>query len=424
MSSRFAQSDPEVDTVAMMSHETSARRSLAGRVMRWSVLGAGALLLAGCAKNAPQDTFQPAGPNAKKIDDLQRPVFYLAGLVGVAVIVIVGYVMWRYKDRGQEMPPQGHGKPVVELLSIGISGALLAGISVFTVSTVMDLAKTSDTQCVVVVTGQQWWWEYVYPVQDGCATGGIKTPIVTSGEMAIPTGTKVLAQIQSNDVMHSFWIPKLNGKRDAVPGRTHTLRLEADYPGIFAGQCTEFCGLSHARMRMHVAALNQTDFDSWVANQEKPYETPTGEALLGQATFNANCSRCHQVNGLTDGNGVPVVSQPDLYVVAGNAPNLTALMTRHTFAGATFDLLTPACRERLFHAKAEEFGALYLQGVTRECLNEKDLREWIRNAPSKKPMYASASEMATLNGKSRGMPNLGLNDDQISEIIDYLLTRK
>ena len=101
--------------------------------------------------------------------------------------------------------------------------------------------------------------------------GGITTPIVTSGELVIPTNTRVLLHVTSRDVIHSFWIPKLNGKRDAVPGRDQTLRLEADYPGIYDGQCTEFCGLSHARMRMAAVALNEGDFATWVANQTKAY---------------------------------------------------------------------------------------------------------------------------------------------------------
>jgi cytochrome c oxidase subunit 2 len=98
-------------------------------------------------------------------------------------------------------------------------------------------------------------------------------------------------------------------------------------------------------------------------------------------------------------------------------------MTRNTFAGATWDLLTEECRDRVWNASPEEFGALYLQGVTAECLNEVDLREWIRNAPDKKPMYASESQKADGDGKYRGMPALGLNETQIDQIIAYLLER-
>ncbi len=117
----------------------------------------------------------------------------------------------------------------------------------------------------------------------------------------------MLVRGTSRDVIHSWWIPRLNGKRDMVPGRVHTVRLEADEPGIYAGQCTEFCGLSHANMRMEVVALTPEDFETWKANQLAPYEAPAEGTLAatGEATFIAQCSRCHQVNGLEDADGEP-----------------------------------------------------------------------------------------------------------------------
>ncbi len=294
---------------------------------------AGLVLLAGCADDAPQDTWHPAGPNAQKIDNLQKPVFLIAGIVGVIVFAVVGYCIFKYRDRGQDIPEQTHGKPWLEILLTIIPAVILLFVGVFTVSTVFALAKTSDTQCIINVTGQQWWWEYDYPVQDGCMPGGIDTPIVTSGELVIPTQTRILLHVTSRDVIHSFWIPKLNGKRDAVPGRDQTLRMEADQPGMYLGQCTEFCGLSHARMRMAAVGLNSADFATWAENQVAAYTPPDPGTLAatGQATFVAQCSRCHQVNGLTvDVGGVstPVLSNPDQYEIAGAAPNLTNLMTR------------------------------------------------------------------------------------------------
>ena len=123
-------------------------------------------------------------------------------------------------------------------------------------------------------------------------------------------------------------------------------------------------------------------------------------------------------------SGKPVIAFPDLYVVSGNAPNLTKLMTRTTFAGATWDLLTDECRKRLHDASPDDFGALYLKGVTPECFNEKDLREWIRNAPAKKPMFSTEKDKNINGGKYRGMPNLNLTDNQIDQIVAYLLERK
>ncbi len=394
-----------------------------------ALLGA-AVALGGCARDAPQDTWQPAGSNAQEIQDLQWWVFMIAGIILVIVFVVIIYVVIRFRDRGQEMPKQSHGNPTLEIGLTILPAIILIAIGIPTVSTVFSLANTSDTQCIVNITGQQWWWEYEYPVQT-CGGVEIAEPVVTSGELVIPTQVNVLLRITSNDVIHSYWIPRLNGKRDAVPGRIHPLRMEADQPGIYAGQCTEFCGLSHARMRMNAVALTVADFGTWVGNQLTLATKPTDAlALKGEDTFRTQCSRCHQVNGLMEENAdgtnsdKPVIAQPDLYIVSGNAPQLTHLMSRTTFAGATWDLLTDECRTALRDAPPDEFGALYLQGVTPDCFNESDLREWIRNAPAKKPMYASEADKTQNGGKYRGMPNLNLTDDQIDEIIAYLLERK
>jgi cytochrome c oxidase subunit 2 len=246
------------------------------RVHAYALLGSAgvAALLSGCAENAPQDTWKPKGENAQKIQDLQWPVFLVAGVVGVIVMVVVAYAVIRFKDRGQPMPEQTHGKPALEIALTILPALILAGVGIPTVKTIFDLAEENDAECIVNVTGQQWWWEYDYPVQEGC--GGISAPIVTSGQLVIPADTNVLLRITSRDVIHSYWIPSLNGKKDAVPGRVHTLRMQADEPGIFAGQCTEFCGLSHANMKMEAVALYPDDFATWVANQLEPYTNARG----------------------------------------------------------------------------------------------------------------------------------------------------
>ena len=403
--------------------KTKSRRRWLGAVAG----GLGLLSLAGCATDAPQDTWQPAGPNAKMIDDLQQPVFLVAGIVGVIVMAAVGWVVFRYRDRGQGIPEQTHGKPAVEITLTVIPVLILIGVAVPTVGVIFDLAETDDTEMIINVTGQQWWWEYDYPANGDNATNyGISAPIVTSGQLVIPEDTKVLLRVTSRDVIHSYWIPKLNGKKDSVPGRIHPLRLEGSTPGIYAGQCTEFCGLSHAYMRMETVVLTRADFDAWVANQLKPYTSPEPGTLAaeGESVYIAQCSRCHQVNGLANTDGSLIVSAPEQFMVSGAAPNLTHLMTRNTFAGASWDLLTPACRDDVWNARPEEFGAKYLAGVSESCLNQKDLREWLRNAPEKKPMYADPTKLQETDGKYRGMPALGLTEDQIDALIAYLLERK
>ena len=387
------------------------------------IAGGISALSASCATNAPQDTWQPKGPNSKLIDDLQQPVFAVAGIIGLIVAVAVVYTMIKYRDRGQPIPEQTHGKPALEITLTIIPALILAVVSVFTFGAIFKLAKTDDTEMVINVTGQQWWWEYDYPVQNGF---GITQPIITSGQLVMPVGTKVLLRETSRDVIHSYWIPALNGKRDAVPGRIHTLRLEADEPGIYAGQCTEFCGLSHANMRMEAVALSKEDFAKWVANQQAPYVAPAKDTLAkqGEEVFLNQCVRCHQVNGLTRADGTPAIAAPDENVWSGAAPNLSHLMSRNTFAGAMFNLLSKQCRDEVWNASSDAVGAKYLAGVTEECLNQKDLRAWLRNAPEVKPMYANPADLAVSNGKYRGMPYLALSEDDINKLVAYLITLK
>ncbi|MGA0814048.1 MAG: cytochrome c oxidase subunit II [Ilumatobacteraceae bacterium] len=400
---------------------------------------AGAILLSSCASDAPQDTWQPAGENAQMIHDLQWPIFMVAGIVGVIVLAFIAWIVVKFRDRGQAMPEQTHGKAWLEYLFIAIPAVILTTIAIPTVGVVMALADTDDTECIINVTGQQWWWEYDYPVAaDGTICGftpsvAEASPIITSGQVVIPTGTKVLLRGTSRDVIHSYWIPRLNGKRDMVPGRVHYLRLQSDTPGIYAGQCTEFCGLSHANMRMETIALEPADFQRWLDNELEPYTAPDEGTLAaeGEATYIAQCARCHQVNGLVDDRGTDdpsddslVVSYPDQFVYSGAAPNLTNLMGRNTFAGATYDLLTDECRADVWEADPSEFGDRYLEGVTEDCLNEIELREWLRNSPAKKPMYADPEMLSETDGKTRGMPYLALSEDQIDQLIAYLLERK
>lgn len=257
-----------------------------------------AIFLAGCARNAPQDTWQPKGENAEKINTLQWMVFPLAGIVGVAVFALIAYILWRFRDRGQAIPHQSHGNPAVEITLTIIPALILSVVGVFTFKGIFELAQTNDTQMVINVTGQQWWWEYDYPAQ---VVNGVEItqPIITSGQLVIPTGTKVLLRETSRDVIHSYWIGTQRQK-DAVPGRINLLRIQANKPGIFAGQCTEFCGLSHANMRMEAVALGPEDFAAWIANQQRNAESPAQATLAqeGEAVFLNQCIRCHQVNGL------------------------------------------------------------------------------------------------------------------------------
>jgi cytochrome c oxidase subunit 2 len=246
----------------------------------------------------------------------------------------------------------------------------------------------------VTVVGQQWWWEYRYDVDDDG-----KDDIVTANDLVIPAGHKVALTVTSRDVIHSFWIPALNGKRDAVPGRESPLTMEADKPGVYRGQCTEFCGLSHGYMRMRVVALSDHDFAAWEANQLKGAQTPTDtEALEGQQVFRTTCSQCHRVRG-PGGNEAEFKGAA---LVSGEAPDLTHFASRGVFAGSVFDLWID--KNDNGEIDTNEIGGQ---------LNVADLKLWLEDPPGRVPMAPD---------QGRGMPNLHLSPAQIDQLIAYLRT--
>jgi len=402
------------------------RKNMTGRARlsfaKASALAIGlALFAAGCASNAPQDTFKPAGPQAKQIDDLAMPVFAIAVFVGIAVMVITLFVIRKFRmrkdDDGTEFPAQVHGNFKAEIAWTIAPAVLLACVAVPTVFTVFDLAKKPSAEALTVeVYGQQWWWEYRYNFDvDG---DGKVDQIITANDLVVPTDRPIALRIMSRDVIHSWWAPALNGKKDAVPGRVHPLTIEAPEAKEYIGQCTEFCGLSHAEMRIKVVGMEPADFQAWAENQIQPFEAPTDEAAVaGWSTFASQCTSCHRVTGMTDPSDPesgklfeypPVVNQ-----VAGEVPNLTKLMTRTTFAGAKFNL-------RLDSKECEALGENWAstdEGL-KKCFNREQFEAWLRNAPAEKAMHPGEAP----SPESRGMNNFNLTEDQIDDLVAFFIT--
>jgi len=366
------------------------------------------LILTGCASNAPQDTLEPEGPIARTIDNLVNPVFIAAGIVFVLIEFGALYVMRRFRARDDEddntLPEQVHGNTVLEITWITIPFLILAVIAVFTVTTVFDIdAEADDATMSVEVIGQQWWWEYRYDV-DGDGVKDDPDDVITANDLVVPAGTNVRLDVQSRDVIHSFWIPKLNGKKDAVPGRHHELTVNADEPGTYVGQCTEFCGLSHAYMRQRLIALPQDQFEAWLDNQKTDAELPAGgDANAGGELFKSSCSRCHLVEGVNDEQYEEQGSGND--VVSGHAPNLTHFATRGAFAGATLPLWQTDDPDGI--VQWDDIGG---------TLDREQLEAWLRDPPAEKPMAAE------LEGPSRGMPDLDLSEEQIDQLVAFLET--
>ncbi len=394
---------PRVSQAPNVSHR---RRSLAVRGL--SALGLTGLL-AGCASEGkPLDIFQGDGSQSQIINDLQIPVFWIAVVVGVLVMaaVLLIVVKFRAKPDDDDLPAQTHGALGLELGWTLLPAVLLAFVAVGTVVTIFDLAETPENAIEIDVYGQQWWWGFEYDVDDD---GEID--ITTATEMVIPAGQDVVVNIKSRDVIHSFWIPALNGKKDAVPGRTHQLNIQADEPGIYRGQCTEFCGLSHSRMQMRVIALPQDEYDAWVENQLQDAATPTdAEAVAGLELFQGQCATCHQINGVDE---VEFAAQ-----VSGAAPNLTHLMTRSTFAGGILDMYAEA------NAGDPDYdldGIPYNELPEEGTFERNQLEAWLRNPEAEKPMAPNPTQYSQYG---RGMPNLNLTEQQIDQLVAYLETLK
>jgi cytochrome c oxidase subunit 2 len=381
------------------------------------VWGAGLLvglaaLLSACAEEAPQSTFDAEGPAADQIADLSNLTFLIAAVVFVFVEVGVLFVVWKFRrradDHDDDVPAQLHGNTKAEIGWTALPAVILVGLAIPTVSTVLDLAEEPADAINIRVVGQQWWWSYDYDLDndgvyadDDVNAEGIEAPeeyatdIETANEMVIPAGVPVYLTIQSRDVIHSYWIPNLNGKKDAVPGRTHHLTLEAYEPGTYIGQCTEYCGLSHAYMRQSVRALPMDEYEEWIEQQKQDAAEPTGElATKGAELFEAQCTSCHLVEGVNDDSFEGAAQ------TSGAAPNLTHFASRGIYAGGIFNLWSDLDGDEKL--ETDEIG---------EQLERNQLEAWLRNPPAEKPLAPLAN---------RGMPDLGLSEADIDALVAYL----
>jgi cytochrome c oxidase subunit II len=397
------------------------------------------LVVASCASDAPQSTLDPKGPVARSIDSLWDGVFLVAVVVFVLVefgtLALVIHFRRRKGDGDDDLPAQTHGNTKLEIAWTLVPAVMLGVVGIFTLRTLVEINDFDDEALTVQVTGQQWWWEFAYDT-DGDGEFTDEDLVLTATDLVIPAGVNVNLDIESNDVIHSFWIPALNGKKDAVPGSTHQLRVNADEPGTYVGQCTEFCGLSHGYMRQRVIAMPQDEFDDWLANQENAAEmpgsgsadatgiddeptadegegatvdAPVADAEAGAELFTTQCSGCHLARGINDQEFEDAGSGTEL-LVSQNAPDLTHFATRGVFAGGIFDLWLDQDGDDI--VEADEIGGE---------LNRADLEAWLRNPPAQKPMDAPYVPEPG-DEPVRGMPNFNLQEAQIDQLVAFLAT--
>ena len=238
-------------------------------------------------------------------------ITWATGLIGLGVFVVLAYVLVRFRTRpGAPLPQQIRGQTLLEISWTILPAVVLLIIAIPTIQIVF---RTQTQGAVpgamrVTVRGWQWWWEFRYP----------DLGIVTANELHLPVGRTVTVDLEGPDVIHSFWVPHLGGKRDVVPGRHNRIVFTPDTAGEHWGQCAEFCGTSHANMRLRVIAESPADFDAWVAQQKAAPAEPTGLAADGKAVFaKSACVGCHTIAGVSAG-------------VLG--PNLTHFGSRTTLA--------------------------------------------------------------------------------------------
>jgi cytochrome c oxidase subunit II len=328
-------------------------RSPAKRACRVGVVaGALVVLLTACSQEYDYNSLAPAGPVADKQADLYTLVFWIAAGVFVIVEGLLVFALVRFRRRSaDDTPKQVHGNARLEIAWTIVPALLLAGVAVPTIGTLFDLSGCGNDGVEIEVVGHQWWWEVNYP----------ELQVTTANEIHIPAGRPACVTLTSDDVIHSFWVPRLAGKQDMVPGRTIELQLQANEPGVYHGECAEYCGLSHGIMLFQVVADEPANFDAWADLQRQPATPPAPEL----ETTLQQCLACHALNGVSEPppGGIP-------------APNLTHVSGRRTIVGGLLEN------------------------------NPEQLARWLRNPPRVKP--------------GSKMPNYHLTDEQIEDLVAYL----
>jgi cytochrome c oxidase subunit 2 len=274
-------------------------------------VGGALLSLSACEGEA--STLDARGTGAARIEGLWWLVLWIATFFFVVVIafLIVAVIRGRRRDVQIEREVRW-GAPFIVVAGVVIPAIVL--VAVFTLS-LRDAQELSDigsrAALEIEVRSHDWWWEVRYP-----------NGAVTANEIHIPVGEPVALRLDSADVVHSFWVPRLQGKTDHITGRVTRSWIEADEPGRYRGQCAEFCGLQHANMRLYVVAQPRPDFDAWMENAAAPAAAAQGTAAEGEQVFlSSTCVGCHAIRG------TPAESQI--------GPDLTHLADRETLLAGT-----------------------------------------------------------------------------------------
>jgi cytochrome c oxidase subunit 2 len=277
------------------------------------------LLLAGCFTDTRQSTIFPETDTGRVIQHVYALVTWIDLAIFVFVFALLVWAVWKYRERkGQPagLPAQVHGSQTMELVWTIIPAVILVFIAVPTWEGIFRAAAPPGQNAITIqAVGHQWWWEFRY----------VGEKVVTANELHLPINRPAVIDTTSKDVIHSFWVPKLAGKIDAMPGKQNMVWFTPEKAGTYYGQCAEFCGTSHANMRFKVVVETEEQFKAWLERIQAPPKAETAEAKEGEVLFGQKgCIACHTITGRADAQGQI-------------GPNLTNLKDRTTIASALLD---------------------------------------------------------------------------------------
>ena len=417
-----------------------------------------ALLLAACGQNHPDSIFHQRTDVNRDVDFLFKILIYAGTAVFVFVEAILVYTLIRYRRRpGQPAPQHVHGNTTLEITWTVIPFLILVIIAIPTVRTIFKTqAKARADALQVEVIGHQWWWEFRYP-QYG---------IVTANELYLPIGRTVSFTLKTQDVIHSFWVPALSGKRDLVSNHTNYLWYTPDSTTADAwnGACAEYCGTSHANMRFKTFTVSQADFESWARHQAEPAApAPGAPAAPGAAPAPgaaggvaaapaASTQQPAAAAPATQGAQVAQVAQAGFIEfpradIPDYAMPKTPLPANLSFDDNLLGKGDPANGAKLIVGAGACLGCHSIKGnpmmvgivgpnlthiASRTTIaaglypnDARHLARWIKNAPVMKPGVAMLTLGAGEYDPVRKMkPSPGLTDQQIADIVAYLQTLK
>jgi cytochrome c oxidase subunit 2 len=345
----------------------------------------------------------PASDSAEVISQLFWFTLVLAVIVFVLVEGLLIYSSLRFRRRTPlplHEPPQIHGNTRLEVMWATVPALMLIGLFGITVSRLGDLNQmpTDPNTMRVSVTGRQFQWEFAY------GDSGVKT----INDLHIPTGTPLIFDVTSVDVIHSFWVPNLYGKIDANPGRVNHITFKAKQPGEYRGVCAELCGAGHAGMQFRVTAVTQSEFQDWLQQQQQGGQAPPPAAPASAAAASPEVATAPAVAAASPAPAAPV-GQP----AASSAADVqagAALIQRKGCGGCHVAPGVPGAAGQVGPSLAGVASRTRIAGGAVPNTGPDDLKQWIMNPPAVKPATT--------------MPNLGLTDDEATKIVAYLETLK